>query len=142
MNKYKAITDWLMDYSLLYSWIYFNVIRGEADTLSLNSVPNERELVQYINGDREVELLFALDLVKEYDIGTSDINLEANEEFENISNWIEEQNNNGNYPDFGENIKIEEVEVLETTPSVIIDSQNNLAKYQGQYRITYIERRT
>ena len=141
MNKYKKIADWLDGYVPAYSWIFFNVSPSEPDELTLNSVQNERELQTFIDGAREVEFLFALDLAKEFDIGTSEINLNAIEEFNKISDWVETQNIAKNFPDFGDNIIVESVEVLETVPSVSVDNQNQVAKYQGQFRITYIETR-
>lgn len=139
VNRYEKISDWLKTYTPRFSWIYFNVTNSEPGNLSLNSVQNERELDKFIDGSRRVEFLFALDLVKEYDTGTSTINLEANKEFENISEWIEAQNKDKNFPDFGNNIIIEQVDVLETVPSVTIDTQAGMAKYQGQFKITYME---
>lgn len=141
MNKYEKIAEWLKQYTPKFSWIYFNVTNSEPDNISLNSIQNERNVTQYINGDREVEFLFALDLIKEYDTGTSTINLEATQEFELIAEWIEHQNIDKNFPDFGKNIIIETVEVLETTPSVTVDTQAAMAKYQGQFRITYLEQK-
>jgi hypothetical protein len=139
VNRYEKISDWLKTYTPRFSWIYFNVTNSEPGNLSLNSVQNERELDKFIDGSRRVEFLFALDLVKEYDTGTSTINLEANKEFENISEWIEAQNKDKNFPDFGNNIIIEQVDVLETVPSVTTDTQAGMAKYQGQFKITYME---
>lgn len=141
LSKYESITDWLESYSLLFSWIYFNVTPSEPDNVTINSVQNERELESYIDGSRRVEFLFAINLTKEFDIGTSDINLQAVQEFENLAEWIELQDSLANYPDFGDNVTIESVEVLETTPSVTVDNQNQVAKYQGQFKITYVERR-
>ena len=112
---------------------------SEPDNLSLNSVQNERELDKFIDGSRRVEFLFALDLVKEYDTGTSSINLEANREFETISEWVELMNKEKHFPDFGENVLIEQIDVLETVPSVTVDTQAGMAKYQGQFKITYME---
>lgn len=140
ISRYQRIIDWLDDYSFLYSWIYFNVVPSEPDNITVNSVQNERELDRFIDGSRRVEFLFAIDLTKEFDIGTSDNNLDAVQEFENIASWVETQNGLHNYPDFGQNIIIESIEVLETTPSVTIDNQVQIAKYQGQFRITYLER--
>lgn len=139
VNRYEKISKWLQEYTPRFRWIYFNVTTSEADNLSLNSVQNERELDKFIDGSRRVEFLFALDLVKEYDTGTSSINLEANREFETISEWVELMNKDKNFPDFGSNIIIEKIEVLETVPSVTIDTQASMAKYQGQFKITYLE---
>lgn len=139
VNRYEKISEWLKEYTPKFRWIYFNVTTSEADNLSLNSVQNERELDKFIDGSRRVEFLFALDLVKEYDTGTSSINLEANREFETISEWIELMNKEKHFPDFGENVIIEQVDVLETVPSVTVGTQAGMAKYQGQFKITYME---
>lgn len=139
VNRYEKISEWLKEYTPRFRWIYFNVTNSEADNLSLNSVQNERELDKFIDGSRRVEFLFALDLVKEYDTGTSSINLEANREFETISEWVELMNKEKHFPDFGENVLIEQVDVLETVPSVTVDTQAGMAKYQGQFKITYME---
>lgn len=139
VNRYEKISEWLKLYTPKFRWIYFNVTTSEADNLSLNSIQNERELDKFINGSRRVEFLFALDLVKEYDTGTSSINLEANREFETISEWVERMNKEKHFPDFGENVLIEQIDVLETVPSVTVDTQAGMAKYQGQFKITYME---
>nr|DAE72234.1 MAG TPA: Minor capsid protein from bacteriophage [Caudoviricetes sp.] len=139
VNRYEKISEWLKEYTPRFRWIYFNVTNTEADNLSLNSVQNERELDKFIDGSRRVEFLFALDLVKEYDTGTSSINLEANREFETISEWVELMNKEKHFPDFGENVLIEQIDVLETVPSVTVDTQAGMAKYQGQFKITYME---
>lgn len=141
INRYQAITNWLTEYVPYYSWIYFNVSSSTPDELSVSSVQNERVLEEYIDGTRTVEFPFAITLAKEYDTGTSDINLDAIQEFENISAWIEEQNEIENYPDFGDNITIEKIEVLETVPSVSVDNETGVAKYMAQYLVTYMERR-
>lgn len=139
-SRYKEITDWLKEYTPLHTWIYFNVNPAEADNLTVNSIQNERELETFIDSSRTVEFMFAIALAKEFDTGTSDNNLEAVEEFEQIADWVEEQNRLKNFPDFGNNIIIDAVEVLETTPSVSVDNQNQIAKYQGQFKITYLEK--
>lgn len=139
VNRYEKISEWLKEYTPRFRWIYFNVTNSEADNLSLNSVQSERELDKFIDGSRRVEFLFALDLVKEYDTGTSSINLEANREFETISEWVELMNKEKHFPNFGENVIIEQVDVLETVPSVTVDTQAGMAKYQGQFKITYME---
>lgn len=139
VNRYEKISEWLKEYTPRFRWIYFNVTNSEPDNLSLNSVQNERELDKFIDGSRRVEFLFALDLIKEYDTGTSSINLEANREFETISEWVELMNKEKHFPAFGENVIIEQINVLETVPSVTVDTQAGMAKYQGQFKITYME---
>lgn len=139
VNKYKKITEWLQEYVPLHTWIFFNVLPAEPDAVTVNSVQNERVLEEYIDGSKRVEFLFAVALAKEFDTGTSENNLDALQEFEEISAWVETQNDLRNFPNFGNSINIEKVEVLETVPSVSVDNQNQIAKYQGQFKITYVE---
>ena len=106
MNKYEKIIEYLANYSQTYGWIYLNVFPSVADNISVASVQNERVLEEYIDGSRRVEFLFAIELAKEYDIGTSDVNTEAIQEFESISEWIEAQNTEGIFPDFGESASV------------------------------------
>lgn len=138
INKYDRIAIWLKGYTpLSTNWIYFNVTPVDAGSVSLNSVQNQRTSAVFNNGDAEVELVFVINLITYFDSGTSDINMEAMEEFENISDWIEKQNNAESFPDFGTDV-ISNIEVLETNPGVSVDTDENLAKYQGQYRISYL----
>lgn len=142
LNKYEELVEWLKEYDPLYEgWIYFNVVLSQAGTLGVNSVVNERELESFINGSRRVEFLFAVVLTEEYDTETTNNNLKAIKEFDNISAWIETQNEQANFPNFGDNVEIEKVESLQIVPSVAIDPQAMVVKYQGQFKITYIERR-
>lgn len=142
MNKYSQLIEWIKTYIPIYNdWVFFNVILTEAGSIGVTSVVNERELDTFINGTRRVEFLFSIVLVEEYDKGTSTHNLNAIKEFENIAAWIEEKNENRDYPDFGDDVEIENVKSLEIVPNVVIDPQAMKAKYQGQFKITYIERR-
>ena len=138
MNKYKKVLDWLKEYTMEYDWIDFNVTPVQVGNMSVNSVPGIREINQFIDGTREVEMQFSIDLITKYDTGTSTINLDAIQEFNNISEWIDEQNEIGNYPDI-DGVIIEEVSGLQLYPTLTIDASMKKAKYQGQYKLTYME---
>lgn len=138
MNKYLAIVNWINEYTPLNEWTYFNVVIDEPNTMTVNSVSNGRSVNQFIDDTNEVEFLFAISLQKSFDSGgTSDVNLEAIQEFENIAKWVETQNKLKNFPDFDE--VIEKVEVMQTAPTVTPDSTGKVAKYFGQFKITYME---
>lgn len=139
--KYKAIQDWLKQYEPLNSWIYFNVTPMDSGTVAVNSVSDSTVTVtEYINGDKEKTMPFAIVLVQKYSNGTDELNIKAMEEYENLANWIEEQDAKGNYPDFT-NCKVWEVMRKDTSPTVSVDSNKMLAKYQSQFEISYLERR-
>ena len=111
--------------------------------MTVNSVSNGREIRSFIDGTREVEFLFAISLQKSFDSGgTSDVNLDAIQEFENIALWIEANNKSKTYPNFGDNVEIEKIEVMQTAPTVTVDQNGKIAKYLGQFKITYLEEKT
>ena len=136
-NVFRQISEWLQNYTLLGSWMYFNSTPIELGTTSLNTVSGSRELKKFIDGSKDIELTFLISMVKQYDTGTSDLNLEALDEVTNFSNWIEEQNENQEYPDLGQFKTVKSISVLSNVPSLQIDQASQLAKYTFQVRILY-----
>lgn len=140
-NKYEQIIKWMQEYTPLKNeWVFFNVSVAESGFKGVNSVQNSRELETFIDGSRRVEFLFSLNIGEEFDSTTTNNNLDALQEFENFSMWVETQNKNKNFPTFEDNEIVESVEVLETVPMISVDSQRSIAKLQGEFKITYLEK--
>lgn len=139
MNLYKKVNDWLKQYEPFYNnWIYFNATPYTVGAVAMNTVSGNRVVREYITGIKSKQLTFAIDFVRAYDLdGTSDINIDIMEELENFSSWVELQNKNENFPDFGEYNFIQKLEILTNVPSLLVDNTQNLAKYQIQFRINY-----
>ena len=54
--------------------------------------------------------------------------------------WIEEQDRQKNYPDFGANCEIERIEVLQDMPNLAsVNAEEGVARYMIQGRIVYKE---
>ena len=142
-NIYQKLTDYLKDCPELGNYIYFNVIPLDVDTASVNSNPASTVLNEYVDGSKEVRLLFNINIVKEYDDGgTSDLNLDAIEIFDNIIGFIEKSNNEHNFPDLGENYIVNELGATYKAPEVYITQDNpNIARYEGQFYLEYLERK-
>lgn len=141
-NKYLAIYNWVKTYEPLEDGLYFNVILDEPDTASVNSVSNGVEINTFIDGTKEVEYLFAVSIQREFDpAGTSSVNVTKENEFDDFAKWVEEQSEEQNFPDFGDKITIEKIEPTQTAPMVTVDTNNQVAKYLGQFKITYLEER-
>lgn len=143
MNLYKQVNNWFMDEQIGYipffnNWLYFNATPFIVGAVSFNSVPGDRVVKEYIEGTKVKELILAIDFVTQYDLeGTSDINMDIMEEVENFNKWVEDRNINKQFPDFGENNIVTSVVSLSDTPSMLVDSTQNLAKYQIQIKINY-----
>ena len=142
-NIYHKLTDYLKDCPELGNYIYFNVIPLDVDTASVNSNPASTVLNEYVDGSKEVRLLFNINIVKEYDDGgTSDLNLDAIDIFDNIIGFIEKSNNEHNFPDLGENYTVNELGATYKAPEVYITQDNpNIARYEGQFYLEYLERK-
>ena len=140
-NKYEQIIKWMQEYTPLKNeWVFFNVSVAESGFKGVNSVQNERELERFIDNSRRVEFLFSLNIGEEFDSTTTNNNLDSIQEFENFAKWVETQNKNKNFPTFEDNEIVEKVEVLETVPMISVDSQRSIAKLQGEFKITYLEK--
>ena len=116
------------------------MVLDKPNTMSVNSVGTGRLIEEFVDGTRECEFLFSISLQKKYDAGgTTNTNLEAIQEFENISKWVEEKNRDQEFPAFADNELIEKVEVMTSAPTMTVDENNKVAKYLGQFKITYME---
>ena len=142
-NIYEKISEWLNNCPAMGEYIYFNVIPLEANTSSVNSNSSSVSLNSYNDGSKEVRLLFSINLIKQYDDGgTSDINLESIHIFDDIISFIEDKNNVHDYPDLGDNFIINEIGAVNKAPEVYITDNNpNIARYEGQFYIEYLERK-
>ncbi len=139
MNIYEKINEWLATtYQPLNEWLYFNATPMIVGTVAMNSVSGDRVYKRFVDGSVQRRVVFAIDMVLSYDdAGTSDVNMNAINEVNKFSEWIEEQLPLQNVPNFGKNRTIESIEVLTNVPSLLIDNTNGLAKYQFQARIEY-----
>lgn len=137
-NKYQIIAEWLKGYTPLNKYLYFNVTPFESDNVSVNSVSGETFIDEFIDGTHRVELLFSVNFIKDYDELKSDLNLRMNEEFISLNEWVKKQDKEGNYPSIPE-CTVEKIEPTLTTPTVSRDTTHSLAKYQGEFKLTYVE---
>lgn len=138
MNIYAKIEDWLKLYKPLNNWIYFNATPDINGTVAMNSVAGDRVIKRFVDGSKQKEVLFAIDMISLYDnTGTSDINMKNLDEVDNFIEWLELQDKEKNYPTFNDYTIIDKLEVLNSTPTILINTQDMLSKYQFQVRISY-----
>lgn len=138
MNIYAKIENWLKLYKPLNNWIYFNATPDIDGTVAMNSVAGDRVIKRFVDGSKQKEVLFAIDMISLYDnTGTSDINMKNLDEVDNFIEWLELQDKEKNYPTFNDYTIINKLEVLNSTPTILINTQDMLSKYQFQVRISY-----
>lgn len=138
MNIYAKIEDWLKLYKPLNNWIYFNATPDIDGTVAMNSVAGDRVIKRFVDGSKQKEVLFAIDMISLYDnTGTSDINMKNLDEVDNFIEWLELQDKEKNYPTFNDYTIVNKLEVLNSTPTILVNTQDMLSKYQFQVRISY-----
>ena len=142
MNLYRQVNQWLTEnYEPLGHWMYFNATPMFAGAVTMNSVAGQRIVKKFIDGSMQKELIFAIDMITQYDNqGTSDINMQALEEVSNFTEWLDTVPIE-DAPDFGDKRIIQKMEVLTNVPTLLVDTTNQLSKYQFQVKITYKERK-
>lgn len=135
-NLFKKINEWLKLYEPVGDWLYFNSTPVELGTTSMNTLPSS-SVKEHIDGSKDVTLLFTIRLIKNYDEGTSDINMEALDEVVEFTNWIAEMDKNKDYPDLGEKLIVKEVDVITNVPSLAVNSTALLAQYSFNAKLIY-----
>ena len=151
MDKSEAIIQYMIQCpNIEENPLFFNFIHAKEDNKQILPLQNEKTLDRsFIDGSVQKRYTFTLidfksvaynAIVKQE--GYPDENVEDLKSVQEIIDWVTEQNDNKNFPDFGENCIIEEIRVLSDNPNLNgIDSNTSpaLAKYSISIQIDYID---
>lgn len=138
VNKHKVMQDWVSSF-LEDNYLYFE---------STDAYPNVRLLVpNYGDYTRKTDILgykyksysFVFVGYEQIDLGTSDVNITNMEIFDKFNEWLEEQKENQNFPDFGDNCSEYDIIILQNMANLASIQDDNLAKYMLGARIDYKE---
>lgn len=138
MDKNKAVYEYLQNYPQLHSWLYFNTVENAPNNASMLT-GNDVIINEYIDGSNLKNYIFSVAFLCEYDTGTSDINSDAVEEVSHFVEWIEEQEERGVFPDFGENAAVISILINDTVPNMAVDNESGIARYTFNVVISYVE---
>ena len=138
MNLYDQLTDWIKtNYTALSSdWLYFNAIRMDIGSNSVNSVSGSTITEKYMDGSTENELAFAIALVRLYSAEMSDDNVNAINEVSNLVEWFKAE---ATLPDFGTDKVVNSIEITQDIPDIVIDQDAGLCKYQIQGKVQFLQ---
>ena len=116
----------------------FNFSPESPDSFSLVTQYSDKVLKKYVCGDEQKAYGFSIIIVKAYSSGQDDLNLEAMNFAQAFMDWLEDQDRQKNYPDFGEKCRIKKMENLLIMPNLSgVNYQEGLARYMIQARIVY-----
>ena len=151
VNKTQAVIDFLITCpQIANNKLFFNYINGKDNDKQIITTATDRSTNKpYIDGSvlkrYTVTLVDFRSVVDQSIVKTAGYPNENVEDFidvQGILDWVEEQADSRNYPDFGENCIIDDMRVSSNTPSLNgIDSSVKpaLAKYSMSIFIDYID---
>ncbi len=142
MSKHDAVKAYFVSKvkELAGSMLNFNFSPESPNSISLLTNYSDKVRKKCITGDALKEYGFSIIIVKEYSSESDDLNLEAMNFAQTFMEWLEEQNEKKEYPDFGENCTIEKMENLQNMPNLSgVNYEAGLARYMIQVRIIYTE---
>lgn len=139
MSIHTAMLDYLSPIitELVGKHLYLNVLPPDSVALLTDSETDETE---FIGGSKLASVLFTLAVVADYSEEMDGENAEALTMLDEFREWIEEQEEDGNYPEFGDNINVCEIKNTQRTPSFAsVSEDGKSAKYLFGVRVRYME---
>lgn len=150
-DKNQAVIDFLLQCpAIANSPLFFNFLNAQDETKQIITQANDKTLNKnFIDGSKLKRYQFNIIDFRSASyqpIPKADGYIAENVvdllDVQGIMDWIEEQNNTQNYPDFGSNCRIEEMRTTSENPNLNgVDTQLSpaLAKYSISIIIDYID---
>lgn len=129
--------------------LFFNFIEGKDNNKLISIIPSDNAISRYyIDGSISKVYTFSIidfrSVVYQPVVKTEGYPNENIEEFldvQGIIDWIDEQNNNRNFPDFGEFCDIDRIYTTTDEPNLNgVDNSTSLAKYSISIKIDYLDK--
>jgi len=137
VNKEDVLLDWIRENPLLKDKTLLNWL-GDRDGQSAIIPLGETVSVSYIDGSRLVNYDFIWAVMFSVSEDTDATNTDSMFELRLWQDWIDGQNENGMFPDFGGGYDMHEAVNL-AIPNLAIIYENNMGKYQFPARLIYLQ---
>lgn len=140
INKNDIVIEYLRQCPALAD-LFFNFGEGKNGDTIFSTNGNDYVYGEYIDGTKLKWYDFTIIQFKPANTHPNDpVNANALFDFEQIAEWVEQQNDSENYPDFGEKCEIHDFYVVPNSTTVA--GRDYLgAKYMMTCRIEYTERK-
>lgn len=152
MDKNQAIIDFLLTCpAIIADPLFFNFLNAKDNNQQIITQSNDKSLQQtFIDGSVLKRYAFTLIFFKSvlYQAipkveGLVNENVEELGQVQAIIDWVTEQNDSQNYPDFGEDCEIDEIKALSENPGLNgVDTTVTpaLAKYSVTIQVDYLDK--
>ena len=152
-DKHKAVIDFLLNCPAIQnSSLYFNFTEAEDDNKQFVTASNDKLMNRnFVDGSVERQYTFTIidyrsvvyqAIVQTPELVGANENVEELLDVQGIMDWINEQADAHNYPDFGEEFFIDDMRTLTENPNMNgVDTSLTpaLAKYSISVQIDYID---
>lgn len=123
------------------SILNFNFSDDSPDSIGFLTNYSDKVVKQYVRVGADKAYGFTVLVTKEYSTACDDLNLEAMNFAQGLMDWIDAQNREKNYPDFGARCQIKKIENLQNMPNLAeVDPEEGIARYMIQCRVLYFEK--
>nr|DAN17370.1 MAG TPA: Minor capsid protein from bacteriophage [Caudoviricetes sp.] len=136
----KALRDYISQCPYLYEFnkgINVDYLDNDSTTYSIEEVPCNPIIKKYLDGSSEKQYDFIFASRESYGADVLQ-NIENSGFYEDFSNWIEQENAQGNLPIL-EATK-EAVELKISTTGYAFQTDENSARYQIQLKLIYLQK--
>lgn len=137
MTKNEAMVEYLKQYPGLRSFLYFNTATNAIGNISVQTEYSDEWEEQDITGHGTKRYDFAIIFMTPQVQGTSYTNVAEMDGVQEFMDWIREQDEQKNFPDFGA-CEVFSIENLQNMPN-LATSNESVAKYMFQCRVRYYE---
>lgn len=152
MDKNQAVIDFLLTCpSIANNSVFFNAIQAKDNTKEILTIPNDKSVHKpYIDGSVDKRYTFTIIDFRSISYnplvtvqGYTNENVADMLDVQGIIDWIDQQNDNRNFPNFGSDCQVEAIRTLTDNPNLNgLDTSLNpvLAKYSISVQIDYLDK--
>jgi len=136
-TKHSAVWDWLAACPLIAD-LFFNLAQTDAGDTAL--VPSETVSAEYIDGSSVRLYNVALTRIMPCSYEPNDLTNVVNlVDFEQLAEWVDEQNAAHAFPAFPAGESVLEIRVLPNESGFMVAQDASFCKYQLQFQIEYLK---
>ncbi len=140
-SRHLAVWEWFYNCPL-FTRLFFNFDDGENGNVIIApvSIVKDEVVSEYVNGDSKRNYDFTVIIILPISVATNDLsNLKWVNIVEGIAEWVDEQEDSGNYPLFKMGQTPDMVEVIDNQEGASAIDENSV-KYQFTVRIEYFKK--
>lgn len=142
MTKHEIMKDYVEDKvtELSGRLASYNFSDDTLNAISFLTNYSDKVVKKYVRA-ADKEYGFTIIITWHFSTETDDLNLEAMNFAQGFMDWLDEQNRNKIFPDFGEKCQVKKIENLQNMPNLAaVDWERMIAQYMIQCRVLYFEK--